>query len=153
MKKSPLLAWLIEFIVWNTLMCPGFRKSGYMAEFRPASYKTKLRATRMGVLNRNRSGASGDSFFSSAEASQLNTLLRGSGPCVNVSGGAAAGPISRGPDGDVGNNEVLPSAKCRTVFEEHLDVRVALQNSRHRARLSLCFQTPMLKSSQRPSFF
>lgn len=107
----------------------------------------------MGVLNRNRSGASGDSFFSSAEASQLNTLLRGSGPCVNVSGGAAAGPISRGPDGDVGNNEVLPSAKCRTVFEEHLDIRVALQNSRHRARLSLCFQTPMLKSSQRPSFF
>jgi|MDSW01.2.fsa_nt_gb hypothetical protein len=60
----------------------------------------------MGVLNRNRSGASGDLFFSSAEASQLNTLLRGSGPCVNVSGEAVSGQNSQGQDGGVAASEV-----------------------------------------------
>ena len=80
-----------------TLMCPGFRKSGY-GRVPPGNLQNKVRATRMGVLNRNRSGASGDSFFIGQPRSSTRYL--GSGPCINVREEAAAGPISRGPDGD-----------------------------------------------------
>ncbi len=40
----------------------------------------------MGVLKRRKSGGTGESFFSSAETSQLNNLLRGSAPVVPQKG-------------------------------------------------------------------
>jgi hypothetical protein len=66
----------------------------------------------MGVLKKRKSGGGGDIFFSSAETSQLNNLLRGSAPGLVQKGEDVHGLNSQGAN-DVNGAQVKPRHNAR----------------------------------------
>ena len=66
----------------------------------------------MGVLKKRKSGGGGDIFFSSAETSQLNNLLRGSAPGLVQKGEGVHGLNSQGAN-DVNGAQVKPRHNAR----------------------------------------
>ena len=94
--------------------------------------------SKMGVLNRKKSGAAGGAagaeFFSNAEASQLNTLLRGGG--AGTSGGEVAGSGSALGSGASGepSSEVQVRVRHEPLRTSHTRISFFFSGRRRHTR-------------------